>query len=104
MKYLEALQQYFDKNGFYHFTDTRNIPGIKAANGILSRREATRLKQKIEAVGGNDWSVEADDRTGMDAYVHLCFTNEHPMEFLARQDGRIQSSKFLSISADVTCH
>jgi hypothetical protein len=37
----------------------------------------------------------------MDGYVHLCFFSEHPMEWLARQDGRIVSSRFLRISPDV---
>jgi hypothetical protein len=67
MNYQEAFQRYFIKHGFFHFTDTRNIPGIRAANGILSRKEATRLKHKIEVIGGNDWSIEADDRFGLDA-------------------------------------
>jgi ssDNA thymidine ADP-ribosyltransferase, DarT len=101
MEYAQALERYFNKFGFYHFTDTRNIPAIVAVEGILSRREAARLKHPIEVLGGNNWSIEADDRVGMDAYVHLCFTKDHPMEFLARQDGRIQDSNFLAVGADV---
>lgn len=101
MKYQDALQQYFAKGNFYHFTDVRNIPGIKAANGILSRREAHRLDKKIEVTGGNNWSIKADDKRGLDAYVHLCFTSAHPMEFRAKEDGRIQTSTFLTISADI---
>jgi len=37
----------------------------------------------------------------MDAYVHLCFFSEHPMEWLARQDGRIEQSRFLKIAPEV---
>src|SRR5882757_7466325 len=96
-----AVQKYFTKNGFYHFTDTRNISSIITSDGVLSRREAARLNKKIEVTGGNDWSIEADDRLGLDAYVHLCFTSQHPLEYLAKRDARIEVSKFLAISADV---
>ena len=37
----------------------------------------------------------------MDAYVHLCFRNNHPMEYLARQEGRIGDTIFLQIHPDV---
>ncbi|MFW8642337.1 DarT ssDNA thymidine ADP-ribosyltransferase family protein [Rhizobium beringeri] len=33
----------------------------------------------------------------MGNYVHLCFRNSHPMEFVARRDGRITDSIFLRI-------
>jgi hypothetical protein len=101
MDFAEAKKRYFVPHGFYHFTDTRNIPSIISNGGILSRREANRINVKIEAPGGNDWSMKADDRCGMDGYVHLCFRSNHPMEHLAKCDGRIQQSKFLNISADV---
>ncbi len=38
---------------------------------------------------------------GMDRYVHLCFRNNHPMEYLARQEGRIGDTIFLQIHPDV---
>lgn len=37
----------------------------------------------------------------MDAYVHLCFTGVHSMEYRAKLDGRIQNSRFLKIHSDV---
>jgi ssDNA thymidine ADP-ribosyltransferase DarT-like protein len=51
--------------------------------------------------GGNEWSQDADSVMGMDKYVHLCFRPNHPMEYLARQDGRIKQSIFLEIHPDI---
>jgi hypothetical protein len=57
---------------------------------------------EIPAPGGNDWSHEADAYRGMDyCYVHLCFRPTHPMEHVARVEGRIKSSIFLSIHTEV---
>jgi hypothetical protein len=55
----------------------------------------------IPAAGGNQWSRDADEMRGMGSYVHLCFRSNHPMEFLARQDGRIGDSIFLEIHPSV---
>jgi hypothetical protein len=49
--------------------------------------------------GGNAWSLEADAQAGMDHFVHLSFTSRHPMEYLAKKDGRIQESIYLEIDA-----
>lgn len=85
---------------FYHFTDTRNLPSIKA-NGLLSMRKMQEIGIGVPAPGGNSWSFEADRMFGMDAYVHLCLMDNHPMEFLARQQGRIQETVFLQIKPEI---
>ena len=61
------------------------------------------IKKKIvvPAPGGNEWSQDADGLKGMNDYVHLCFRANHPMEYLARQDRRIQDTMFLHIHPDV---
>jgi ssDNA thymidine ADP-ribosyltransferase, DarT len=84
---------------FYHFTDIRNLPTIRL-HGLLSMR-ALRERSIIVAPGGNDWSLDADRRSGMDDYVHLCFFKEHPMEYVAKKDGRIGDSRFLKIVPSV---
>lgn len=38
---------------------------------------------------------------GSTQFVHLCFRNEHPMEFRARKEGRIAKSIFLQIDPEV---
>jgi hypothetical protein len=60
-----------------------------------------RRDVNILAPGGNQWSRDADVRKGMDQYVHLCFRNNHPMEHLARKEGRINQSIFLEIDPSV---
>ena len=97
VKLVEILKK--NRRYFFHFTDTRNIPSIRE-NGLISMRNL-REGNIIIAPGGNDWSLEADRRSGMDAFVHLCFFDEHPMEYLATKDGRILQSKFLRILPDV---
>lgn len=85
----------------YHFTDRRNLPVIKQHGGLIPMTELRRRKIDVPAAGGNEWSQDADGHFGMDKYVHLCFRSTHPMEYLARQDGRIQDSIFLEIHPSV---
>jgi len=97
-------QQFLDLYGvsfFYHFTDVRNIDSIRSSRGLLSWAELNRRGIRTIALGGNDWSHEADQRIGLDEYIHLCLLPEHPMEYRARQDGRIQDSRFLKINCKV---
>lgn len=51
--------------------------------------------------GGNKWSLDADVSKGMDRYVHLCFMSQHPMEFRAKEERRIEVSRFLRIDPSV---
>ena len=85
---------------FYHFTDRRNLALIQKF-GLLSLAKLRKLNINPPAPGGNDWSNEADKRKSLDEYVHLCFRNNHPMEYTARQDDRIGESIFLRIHPDV---
>jgi hypothetical protein len=66
----------------------------------LSEKERERRKVSVVARGGNEWSQTADARFGMDEYVHICLIDDHPMEYLARKDGRIEQSIYLEV---VTC-
>ena len=51
--------------------------------------------------GGNQWSHDADALKGMDRYIHLCLKPNHPMEFRAREEGRIKESIFLQVHPEV---
>ncbi len=86
--------------GFFHFTDARNLESIEKY-GLLSAEQLARRAIKPEAPGGNNWSMEADQLAGMHRYVHLCFWDEHPMEWRAREDKRIDKTKFLRINPEV---
>lgn len=84
----------------YHFTDKRNLPSIRQ-KGLLSYKQIKRQEIAVVAFGGNQWSRDADEIFGMDHYVHLCFFDEHPMEYVARNEKRIEDSVFLQISPEI---
>lgn len=85
----------------YHFTDRRNLPLIRQVGGLCPLAELIGKKVQIPAPGGNDWSHDADNMKGLDKYVHLCFRPKHPMEYVARKEGRIGETIFLQISREV---
>jgi hypothetical protein len=85
----------------YHFTDRRNLDLIHKLGGLYPWAELRRKGVEVPAPGGNEWSWDADGLKGMDEYVHLCFRANHPMEFIARQEGRIVDSIFLNVHPEV---
>ena len=85
----------------YHFTDRRNLDSIRAQGGLRPLSDLLKSGVKIPAPGGNQWSRDADGLRNLGNYVHLCFRSNHPMEYIARQDGRIGDSIFLEIHPSV---
>jgi len=85
----------------YHFTDKRNVEGIRKRGGLYSFKELGNSTANEIFCGGNDWSHDADRMYEVDDFVHLCFTQNHPMEYLARQEGRIQDTYWISVHRDV---
>jgi hypothetical protein len=85
----------------YHFTDRRNLDSIRQLGGLYPYSVLVHKGVAISAPGGNDWSHDADAMKGVDGDVHLCFRNNHPMEHVARRDGRITDTVFLQIHASV---
>jgi len=84
----------FNRSWIYHFTDKRNISLIKEHGGLMPRS----MLERISFIpGGNEQSINMDNNCGMQIFVHLCFLDNHPMEYLARKEGRIDS-KWLKIS------
>lgn len=96
----QQLLGLFRTRTLFHFTDTRNLPSIRQ-HGLLSWRELNARGISPTAPGGNDWSHDADERRNVDGYVHLCMFSDHPMEYVARREGRIDETVFLAISPDV---
>jgi hypothetical protein len=91
----------YSVTSFYHFTDRRNAASIRELGGLYSLAALRELGVEIPAPGGNDWSHDADKRKGLDRYVHLCLRTNHPMEFVARREGRLVQPVYLQISRDV---
>jgi len=80
----------------YHFTDRGNMISILADEFLLPRSAIT----SSYTPGGNEISIKTDNRCGMDKYIHLCFLNKHPMEHIAREEGRIDSV-WLEVSTEI---
>jgi hypothetical protein len=93
MKYLKK----FNRHWIYHFTDKGNISEIKKNGGLLPR---SMLSSIPFVSGGNQWSIDLDKISGMQNYIHLCFLNDHPMEYLASNEGRIDPI-WLEVSTEV---
>jgi hypothetical protein len=81
----------------HHFTDSRNLVFIKKLGGLYSMAKLREMCVTKHFPGGNEWSLDADSDCGMDQYVHLCFRTNHPMEHLAKNDGRIEKTSWLYI-------
>jgi hypothetical protein len=97
---LKEFVNSYNARVFFHFTDMQNLESIRRY-GLLSYSELVRRGIPIPKPGGNEWSRDADQIKGVDAYVHLCFTDDHPMEYLARRDGHIGDVRYLQIKPEV---
>lgn len=92
------------KNGItylFHFTEKRNIPSIKRHGGLYSWNYCDRHDIKISHPGGGKLSRDLDMRYGLQDYVRLSFCREHPMQYVAIKDGRIQDPVILLINTEV---
>jgi hypothetical protein len=97
---VERIQQ--RKAFVYHFTEVRNLPSIRE-HGLLAMAEIRR-RSLATIPGGNEWSLDADRRVGMDEYVHLCFMKDHPMEYYAKKEGRVVNIRYLQVDPSIILH
>ena len=85
----------------YHFTDRRNLDSIRQLGGLIPLAELEGRSVAIPAPGSDEGSRAVDRHRNLHQYVHLCFKSNHPMEHVARQQGRIGDTIFLQIHASV---
>lgn len=98
---MQDLIKKYKINNLFHFTDRSNLDSIKKHGGLYSIALLEKKGIKPQKPGGNDWSHEADRRNSVDKYVHLCFINQHPMQYVATQDKRITDCVWLEIDLSV---
>ena len=98
---MKTILEKYKINAFWHFTDKSNLELIKEHKGLLSLGELERRGFKIPISGGNQWSHDADKIKGVQEYVHLAFIREHPMLYIAKQEGRIPNPVWLKIDSSV---
>lgn len=96
----QDFKKVLDENGIkylYHFTDKSNIPSIKRHGGLLSWSYCDNKGISIPRPGGIGFGRQLDCNRGLQDYVRLCFTREHPMMYVAKKDGRIPRPVILVI-------
>lgn len=98
---MKSIIDKYSVTKIFHFTDEENIISIKKHGGLLSIKLQEEKGVKPTKPGGNKWSHDADKLNNVDKYVHLCFANHHPMQYIATQDGRIKSTVWLEIDPSV---
>lgn len=85
----------------YHFTDRDNLESIIKNGGLYSWADCDEKGIKIPKQGGGDISRSLDRRDGLQHYVRVSFTRQHPMMYIAMNDGRISNPVVLEIDPEV---
>lgn len=99
---LKTIIKKYSIEFIWHFTDKSNLALIKK-HGLLSLSEIERRGIEIPICGGNEWSHGVDKQKGLDKYVHLSFTDDHPMLYVARnrEENRIIKPIWLKIAVSI---
>lgn len=98
---MKSILERYKFDGVWHFTGRSNIGSIKKHNGLLSVARVEEKGANVLKSGGNQWSHDADKLKGVHNYVHLAFLDDHPMLFVAKNDGRITDPIWLKIDSSV---
>lgn len=85
---------------FYHFTDFDNLESIIRCGGLYSWADCEEKGIKIAKPGGGDLSRSLDKKGRLERYVRLGFTGDHPMKYVAMEDGRISNPVVLEINLE----
>lgn len=85
----------------YHFTDRANIQSIIDNGGLYSWKACDNMGISIKKPGGSPTSRSLDQYRGLENYVRLSFTRNHPMMYVAQNDGRISNPVILEIDLSV---
>lgn len=91
---------YLRENGInclYHFTDSSNFSSIVDSGGLYSWLYCEKNGIAIERPGGSALSRDLDMRSGLENYVRMSFTKDHPMLYAARKDGRLVDPIILEV-------
>lgn len=87
----------------YHFTDRDNLESIIKNGGLYSWGDCEDKGIKIAKPGGGLLSRDLDRRDNLQHYVRVSFTTQHPMMYVAMQDGRLSNPVILEIDPEVVC-
>ena len=85
----------------YHFTDEANLVSISEKGLVSKSRMQSEGWWPPITTGGHKLSQQLDAEAGIDKYVSLCFTRNHPMLYIVRQEGRLPNAQYLGIQPEV---
>lgn len=85
----------------YHFTDRDNLESIIQHGGLYSWSYCRQHGINIPMPGGDDVSRSLDSRDGLQNYVRLSLCKDHPMKYVAMNEGRINNPVLLEIDPEV---
>lgn len=85
----------------YHFTDRDNLQSIINQGGLYSWADCEEKGIHIARPGGSVGSRSLDVRDGLQHYVRVSFVTQHPMMYVAMNEGRIANPVLLEIDPQV---
>ena len=85
----------------YHFTDRENLESIIRHGALLSWADCEKQGINIPKPGGSFQSRELDKRDGLQNFVRVSFVKQHPMMYVAMNDGRISNPVILEIDPQI---
>ena len=85
----------------YHFTDRENLESIIKNGGLYSWADCEKKGISISKPGGSLDSRNLDKRDNLQNFVRVSFVREHPMMYVAMNDGRISNPVVLEIDPEV---
>lgn len=100
----QDFKKVLDKYGItklYHFTDRDNLESIIQNGGLYSWVDCDQKGISIPKPGGGALSRQLDSRDNLGSYVRVSFTQNHPMMYVAMNDGRISNPVILEIDPKV---
>ena len=84
----------------YHFTDRDNLESIIKYGGLYSWKDCEEKGIQIPKPGSSGPSRSLDLRDGLEHYVRFSFTEDHPMKYVAMNEGRISNPVVLEIDLE----
>ncbi len=99
-KDLELMLEEGGISKLYHFTDFENLDSIIKYGGLYSWADCEEKGIKIAKPGSSGPSRSLDKRDHLEHYVRLSFAEDHPMKYVAMNEGRISNPVVLEIDLE----
>lgn len=99
-EFKKLIEQHYITT-LYHFTDRENLESIIKNGGLYSWADCEQKGISISKPGGSLDSRNLDKRDNLQNFVRVSFVREHPMMYVAMNDGRISNPVVLEIDPEV---